>query len=524
MKLYRLFFLMIMLFTAVSCDKDDITTIAPDGEFLANFDFPEGPIYAPAKVVLTNRSKYGESFEWEFPGGKALTADGIQDVSKSTGVVPDTIVYELPGTYKVRVIAKQGGTVDSLTKTVEVLKLQPRIIVPENILFRQDVEFSAEVFQYPGQAVTYEWDFGNGVVSTEARPTVVFEDAGTYTVTLTINDGQETITTTAAAVVKGELVKTIYFTDVRTGRLYKQRFTQAQESQPMQLPVNIGQHPLGVSVYNNRVVMSNAGANVSFAAAGAADGRVFTTDLNGQDEYTITSGTGDYQNDPFSSSVDQNGNVWWVTRRNGVFSAPIASREAPYPAAKFTLAAAHAGATSVFGWLDGYVQVADGVVWYSKHGSAGRGLYKFNTAGQFIESITPLQDVRLRSFAIDTQNGKIYFAVNFAGGGLNKGLYVSNIDGTNIQLIDDLAGFSEQGGANEQTYVTDMALDTNPDDGSAGYLYYGFRDASDVSASGVVVGDGSNSGVKRYPLNGGSAEFFVKGFIPYGIAIDHVRR
>lgn len=516
---------MIMLFAAVSCEKEDITTIAPEGEFLANFDFPEGPIYAPAKIRLTNRSMYGESFKWEFPGGKMLTAEGVQEVTTSTGVVPDTILYELPGTYEVTLTAMQGGKAETRTKSVEILKLQPTIIVPENILFREEVQFSAEVFQYPGQPVTYSWDFGNGVVSTEARPRVTFEEAGTYTVTLTINDGQETITTTAAAVVKGELVKTIYFTDARTGRLYKLRFTQEQESLPLQLPVNVGMHPLGVSVYNNRVVMTNAGANVSFAAAGNADGRVFTTNLDGQDEYTITSATGDYQNDPFSSSVDQNGNVWWVTRRNGVFTAPVSARDAQYPTPRIQLAAAHTGGLGTFGWLDGYVRVIDGTVWYSKHGSTGRGLYKFNPAGQFIESVAALQEVRLRSFAVDTQNGKLYFAVNFAGGGLEKGLYQSNLDGTNITLIDNLAGFSEQGGANEQTFVTDMALDTNPDDGSAGYLYYGFRHALDVSATGAVVGDGSNSGVKRYPLDGsGSADFFVKGFIPYGVGIDHVRR
>lgn len=516
---------MLVLFAAVSCDKDDVTTIEPDGEFLANFDFPEGPLHAPAKIRLTNRSKYGESFEWRFPGAKMLTAEGVQEATTSTGVVPDTILYELPGIYKVTVIARQGNVTDSLTKTVEILKLQPRIIVPENILFREEVQFSAEVFQYPGQPVTYSWNFGNGVESTEARPVVTYDEAGTYTVTLTINDGQETITTTAAAIVKGELVKTIYFTDARTGRLYKQRFTQEQESTPLQLPVNVGMHPLGVSVYNNRVVMTNAGANISFAAAANADGRVFSTNLDGQDEYTITSATGDYQNDPFSSSVDQNGNVWWVSRRNGVFSAPVSAREAQYPAPKIALAAAHAGGISVFGWLDGYVQVVEGTVWYSKHGSTGRGLYKFNTAGQFIESVAALQEVRLRSFAVDTKNGKLYFAVNFAGGGLDKGLYQSNLDGTGIVLIDNLAGFSEQGGVNEQTYVTDMALDTSPDDGSAGYLYYGFRHALDVSATGAVVGDGSNSGIKRFPLDGsGSADFLVKGFIPYGVGIDHVRR
>lgn len=526
MKLYRLFFLMLLVLATVSCEKDEISTIAPDGEFVADFEFPEDEIYAPGKVFLLNRTKNAEKYTWQFEGGKLLNEQGeLIDSSMTTGVVPDTIVYELPGTYEVTLTAEAGGQVETVTKQVEVKKMQPRIIVPEAILFQEETQFAAEVFQYPGQEVSYSWDFGNGQTSTKAKPKVTFEEAGLYTVSLTINDGQEELSTSTQVVVMGELVKTLYFTDVLTGKLYKYRFTQKEESTPQQLPANVGLHPLSVNVYNNKVIISDAGDNIKYSAWGTpSDGKVFAVDLEGRNPYTITTTEGDYTQDPFVSTVDENGNVYWVSRFAGVRSIQSSMQDAPYPSVKFGVTAADIGASSTYGWTDGGLQVVNNTLWYSKHGT-GKGLYKYNLAGQFIEAVPGLKELKIRSFAVDQQNGKIYFAVSVAGGGYDIGLYVSDINGDNITLIDNTAGFSTEGGATENTYITDMVIDSDPDDGSAGYLYYGFRSATDLSEAGQIVGTGSESGIKRYPLDGsGSAEFFLKGFIPYGLDIDHVRR
>lgn len=526
MRLYRLFFLMLLVLATVSCEKDEISTIAPDGEFALDFAFPEEEIQAPAKVFLLNRTKNAESYIWKFEGGKLINGDGeIIDTSRTTGAVPDTIMYELPGTYEVTLEATHNGEVTSLTKWVEVKKRQPRIVVPENILFRQEAQFSAEVFQYPGQPVTYSWNFGNGMTSDKANPKVAFEDAGVYTVTLTINDGKESLTTSAEVTVMGELVKTLYFTDVLSGKLYKYRFTQVDESMPEQLPANVGVHPLSVNVYNNKIIITDAGDHIKYSAWGtASDGKVFAVDLDGRNPYTITTTEGDYTQDPFVSTIDANGNVYWVSRFAGVRSISSSLQDAPYPSVKFGITAADIGASSTYGWTDGGLQVVNNTLWYSKHGT-GKGLYKYNLAGQFIEAVPGLKELKIRSFAVDQKNGKIYFAVSVTGGGYNIGLYVSDMNGDNITLIDDTDGFSTEGGASENTYITDMVIDNDPDDGTAGYLYYSYRSALDVSEAGAIVGDGSRSGIKRYPLDGsGEADLFLQGFIPYGLGIDHVRR
>lgn len=520
---------MVLLCILAGCKKDTIGRGSQDSDVAVNFDVPAGDVFAPAKVLLVNRSKHATEYQWDFTGGKQLTKSGLKDLSTSTGLTPDTIFYELPGTYDIKLTVKYAdGSSKFVNKQLLVKKQQPQIIVPDNILFLQEVEFKASVFKYPGKTVTYNWDFGDGQVSTLEKPKITYAKAGTYTVKLTVNDGQETLTATRVIGVQGELVKALFFSDVKTGKLYKQFFTQKQAPQPIQLPAAVGLHPWSLTVTGEKVVISNTGANVLYTAAANADGRIFSVDLNGGSDKTITTATGTYADDPFASTVDNNGNVWWLSRNTsvpGMRSIALESADGPYPAPKFALTAAQAGTTSVFGWIDGGIQIVNNEIWYTKHGSAGKGLYRMSTTGSFIQTVAGFKDLKIRTFAVDTKNSKIYFVINFLGGGYDKGFYSANLDGTDIRLIDAMANFSTEGGANEMTSVTGIAIDNAPDDGSAGYVYYGYRDASDVNASGVVVGSGSNSGVKRYALNGTKpAEFFIKGFIPYGIAIDHVKR
>lgn len=64
------------------------------------------------------------------------------------------------------------------------------------------VEFSsAGSFDPDGHTLTYLWNFGDGQTSTEAHPHHTFTTNGTYTVSLTVNDGAKTDTKTTKIVV-----------------------------------------------------------------------------------------------------------------------------------------------------------------------------------------------------------------------------------------------------------------------------------------------------------------------------------
>ncbi len=63
-----------------------------------------------------------------------------------------------------------------------------------------EVAFDASASSDPeGSVLEYSWDFGNGQTATSVAPSITYNDVGTYTVTLTVNDGErnsEAVTTT----------------------------------------------------------------------------------------------------------------------------------------------------------------------------------------------------------------------------------------------------------------------------------------------------------------------------------------
>ncbi|TKC55967.1 PKD domain-containing protein [Pedobacter hiemivivus] len=543
MKKYSFLYIMSFLLLFAGCKEDEVGRIAPEGDFAVNFTVPEGVITAPAKVLLTNRSKYSEKYLWKFPNGLALTKAGLTERRTSESLVPDTIFYSLPGEYKVTLLAWQGGKLDSVTKILNVVKMQPQIVVPTGIGVMRDVQFSAKLFQYPGQAVTYAWDFGEaGLTSSEASPKVTFTQEGIHTVKLTINDGTETLTTTVEVMVMGELVKSLYFTDAITKKIYRYPFKQLQTPVITPLSTILGLHPLAMTVYNSRIYISETGVGLKFSSgeAAKADGKIYSVDLMGANPITVTApvdvSASGYQVDPWVHTIDASGNVWWTTRNNSVRVTSAAGVEAVYPGTRIQLTAANAGVSSVATYFDGGVQVVNDEVWISKTGTTGRGIWKFTTAGAFKSKLsTTLDNYAIRNFVVDKVNNKIYFVVSVPYTGtpaIGQGLYKCNIDGTNIQLIDALptvatgAGFSNEGGDNEFVYITGLTLDTDPDDKTSGYLYYGYRDNMDINGNGPTIsGNGSRSGIKRYPLDGSTAPLlFIKGYVPYGIAIDNTRR
>ncbi|RRN77794.1 PKD domain-containing protein [Pseudoxanthomonas sp. SGD-10] len=534
---------LIMIFSfillTVGCKVDEISRISPDGDFAVNFSLPEGVVYAPAKVVPVNRSKYSESFKWTFEGAKTINKEGqLLDVNTSTSLVPDTVFYRNPGTYKVTLEASQGGQVEIITKEINVVKMTPEIVHPEGLLAGRDLQFDVRAFEYEGQVSTYQWDFGlPGKTSTEKNPIIQYEEAGVYTVTLTVNDGEETFTVSKQIRVLGELVKTLYFTDVITKKIYKYRMTVLEEPFVENLGVSTGVHPLGMTIHNNRIFITEVGYGLTYSTGdfAKADGKVYSMDLSGNGEVVITNppSTDNYQADPWLHTIDNNGNIWWTSRNNAVRVLPITAQNAPYPAAKIQLTAANLGQASASNHFDGGVQVVGNEVWLSKTGVAGTGIYKFNsTTGAFIGSLSPeLENYAIRSFVVDVVNNKIYFSVNKSTATMKAGVYRADINGKNIIPIDTevnnpamaIGNFSNEGGApNEHVYITSFALDTD-----GGYLYYPYRANSDISgaANAPVLGNGSNSGIKRYALDGSkTAEFIFKGYAPYAIAIDNVRR
>jgi hypothetical protein len=530
----KLFFIRIfILLSAVSvlisaCEEEVEKTW---GETTIGFNIVDiEKLTAPAEVQFINSSKNGEAYQWYFPKGRIMQSSVITADSTTTLIQPDRVFYPLPGEYEATLIVLADGKEQEVKREFTIRKPQPRIeFEPAGIVYDDTVTFRAVYFEYPGLEATFKWDFGNGETSTLPSPITTFNPPGEYLVTLEIFDGVETLYAARSVTVQAEIAKTLFFTNAINKNLFKKMLYTGTDLPHENLGVDVGLHALSVSVYQDRLVVTVAGENIRFAAAETpADGYVFTTNLSGGDRWTITSAgpDQDYRDDPFVGTVGPDGMVYWVNRFQGASRLHYLERDADFPspyvfhqAAEGSDLAIALGVSSAYGWTDGAVRIVNGELWYSKHGT-GRGLYRFSTEGAYLGKIDPLFDLKIRTFEVDTQNNKIYFAVNQAAGGYDPGLYVCNIDGTNIQLIDPLIDFSMQGGEAERTYVTEMAVDAD-----GGYLYYPMRHELDINFAGAIVGDGSLSGIKRWKLDGSEdPEFYVTGVIPYGMAIDHVKR
>lgn len=544
MKKYLIYLTTIISLVA-GCKQDEISRITPTGDFDVYFDFPTGTITAPTKLILTNRSRFSDRFLWKFPQGKTLVGRNLLDVSTSEKVIPDTIVYAIPGTYKITLIGWQDGKLDSITRDLIVKKRQPTITAPANIEVLNSAQFFGAAFKFPDKDITFSWDFDEtGLVSNEQNPLITFNREGIHNITLTVNDGEETLVTRLVLNVKGELAKALYFTDVITNRIYKYSLITNESARVVeQLNVTTGINPFGLNVYNGRLYVNEAGNIIKFPSGTLpetvawqnGDGQIYSVNLQGGNKVTMTqnaglfvgAGTG-YQIDPFNHTIDKSGIMYFVIRNNGVRTIPTTAVDAPYPGAFITPAPADNGGTSVSTWVDGSIKVINNEIWMSKASSNGKGIFVYKKDRTFLRKININNAVK--SFVVDTINNKIYFTSNFG----SKGLFKCNLDGSSMQLIDDLADFSNQGGASEQTYVTGMDLDIRTTNTNGGYLYIGFRHNDTIkenvapanpNSSVVTAAQKDKSGIYRYELNGSNTKtFLIKGYAPYGIAIDHVLR
>jgi PKD repeat protein len=122
------------------------------------------------EITFTNASLYGDTYLWDF--GDGITSTEMSPIH----------TYAAAGSYNVVLTVVNGCGVSTFEAVVTVEVCQAPVAS-----FTFEPDFLAVTFTNTSvNGVSFEWDFGDGITSTEENPVHTYAEAGTYTVTLTV--------------------------------------------------------------------------------------------------------------------------------------------------------------------------------------------------------------------------------------------------------------------------------------------------------------------------------------------------
>ncbi|HVF98077.1 MAG TPA: PKD domain-containing protein [Flavisolibacter sp.] len=136
-----------------------------------SFTAPDSICVGEAATILNTSSNPAISTLWIF--GDGTTATSASSVK----------TYSTPGIYTIRLLQSYGACTDSASKTIKVRPQPTSVFSADKTAFCQlpaAVSFSNASLN----AVSYEWNFGDGTTSTVQEPTHSYTSFGVYTVRL----------------------------------------------------------------------------------------------------------------------------------------------------------------------------------------------------------------------------------------------------------------------------------------------------------------------------------------------------
>jgi len=152
---------------------------------------------APVTLAIKNKTTGGTAYHWKFPGGAPASF---------TGYAPPAVVYHEPGDYRISLTVENGLELDSVAHTITVLPgLVPAFdIEPSFADADYEAPLRATLVNHSTGSLSWTWTTTGGQLSAtqSEQSAIYFAQPGTYTVTLTADNGKESKSVSQTITVK----------------------------------------------------------------------------------------------------------------------------------------------------------------------------------------------------------------------------------------------------------------------------------------------------------------------------------
>ena len=151
------------------------------------------PVVTGPDIVNKNTLLTLDGSQSSDPNGDSLTHTwDFEDGTTKTGV-SITHSFTIRGFHNVKLTVSDGESSSWVYKTIEVLNKAPNVILlsPESVDKNSNITFDAsQTTDFDGDTLNYFWEFGDGNTAIGATATHAYATSGTFTVKLTVSDGE----------------------------------------------------------------------------------------------------------------------------------------------------------------------------------------------------------------------------------------------------------------------------------------------------------------------------------------------
>lgn len=404
MKKSIIILLCVLAIAITSCKNNDVYFVYS----------PKMP-HAGQTIVFSNQTTEGEDWAWSFGDGSTSTSKSPSKIYKQTGTYTVTL----------KVDNKASRT---YTTTITIADTIPSIGLSDTVVYYfQPITMKAEAYNPFSKTQNYEWHLpaNTQIISgdTASRSlTVLFKDCDQEVeVSCLYTQGDSARNIRTSIFVEDQPARALVQArsgDIRRMRIYEYGIEKASSYDISW--GNAASQPSSIQVVDDKLYIFNADQTTN--------GMIACYNIkNNACEVLIKNAT-DGEGQGFEHGFTDANYLYWTAADN-IYKAPIVGTNRSFTAGGDMLFAnaANVGNGLATGKESGGLTRYNNVFAYAYD----KGLYFFsdNEIGGTAANAPILTDQQIRRFAIDKINRKVYFATE-------SGLYISNIDGSQVVLID----------------------------------------------------------------------------------------